>query len=88
MGIEVGCLLEGHPERGPAKFCAIALAYRERTLIPSIRLPVVAERASNPPCCMFGIPRLHPGPDTVVQVLDDNSSVDVLYFGSLHGFSP
>ena len=75
---------------GAAKFCAMALAQREN-VDSAVRLPIVAEWAGNPPCCMFGIPWPNPRPHAFFQVADDlvgNPGVNVLLFGSLHCFSP
>jgi hypothetical protein len=33
VSVKLACVFEGHPD-GTAKFCAMALAHKERTLIP------------------------------------------------------
>jgi hypothetical protein len=90
VGVKLRCLFEGHPD-GRREVLRHGARPQRENVDSAVRLPIVAEWARNPSCCMFGIPRSNPRPDTFFQVADDlvgNPDVDVLFFGSLHCFSP
>ena len=90
MRVKLHGLFEGHPD-GRREVLRYGACPQGENVDSAVRLSVMAEWARNPSCCMFGIPRSNPRPDTFFQVADDlvgNPGVDILLFGSLHCFSP